>query len=127
MVGDVTCSPCQGEGRRFEPGVPLQIARIPRAWRVRVFHGLRLSWRRRPFTTVARSKWILRGEPAHWWIVAMPFPGSMEQGWNTCLPLWSVSKQSVVRVFEKTLRPLVKTVSDQAINIRYLRTYASSV
>ena len=24
MVGDVTCSPCQGEGRRFEPGVPLQ-------------------------------------------------------------------------------------------------------
>ncbi len=25
MVGDVACSPCQGEGRRFEPGVPLQL------------------------------------------------------------------------------------------------------
>src|SRR2546426_6406614 len=29
--------PCQGEGRRFEPGVPLQIARIPRTWWIRAF------------------------------------------------------------------------------------------
>src|SRR2546425_3688974 len=29
----------------------------------------------------------LRGEPAHWRIVPMPFPGSLEQGWNICLRL----------------------------------------
>ena len=33
----------------------------------------------------------------------------------------------VFATLEKTLRQLVKSASDQAINVRYLRTYASSV
>src|SRR5260370_40244169 len=48
-------SPCQGEGRRFEPGVPLQLLRSPALFCAGLFHGRRHEWRRRGFITLRRQ------------------------------------------------------------------------
>ena len=46
--------PCQGEGRRFEPGVPLQVFRSPVLFGAGLLHERRSSRRRLGFTGIAR-------------------------------------------------------------------------
>jgi hypothetical protein len=66
----------------------------------------------------------LRGEPAHWRMVPMPFPGILEQGWNICLPVWSVRSSRVVRDARKdapTARKECVRPSHKRTLLAYLR------
>ena len=115
MVGDVTCSPCQGEGRRFEPGVPLQLARTPRTWRVRAF-----SWpspfKATPPVHNGCAEWScfeknrpIGGSPT-------PFTGGS-----------GTRMEHLRRALVRQFRPVVGRATGQAVTIRDLRTYANRV